>query len=83
VASCVARARQPAATATAGGLIGLSPVVEHIEWYRCVVPDGVLPANQDGEVAQFRLMRAGELCDALLREQFTVEAALILHEAGV
>jgi hypothetical protein len=24
-----------------------------------------------------------ELCDALLREQFTVEAALILHEAGV
>jgi hypothetical protein len=34
-------------------------------------------------VAQFRLMRADELCEALLREQFTVEAALILLEAGL
>ena len=58
-------------------------VVEHIDWYRCVLPDGVLPANQDGEVAQFGLMRSDELCDALLREQFTVEAALILLEAGL
>jgi 8-oxo-dGTP pyrophosphatase MutT (NUDIX family) len=56
-------------------------VVEQIDWYRCVLPDGVLPANQDGEVAQFRLMRTDELCDALLREQFTVEAALILLDA--
>jgi 8-oxo-dGTP pyrophosphatase MutT (NUDIX family) len=58
-------------------------VVEHIDWYRCVLPDGVLPANQDGEVAQFRQMRTDELCAALLREQFTVEAALILLDAGV
>jgi len=58
-------------------------VVEHIDWYRCVLPEGVLPANQDGEVAQFRLMRTDELCDALLREQFTVEAALIFLETGL
>jgi isopentenyldiphosphate isomerase len=58
-------------------------VVEQVVWYRCVVPEGVTPANQDGEVAQFRLMRAEELCEALLREQFTVEAALILLEAGL
>ena len=58
-------------------------VVEHIDWYRCVLPDGAEPVNQDGEVAQFRLMRADELCEALLREQFTVEAALILLEAGL
>ena len=57
-------------------------VVEQVQWYRCVVPDGVVPANRDGEVAQFRLMRPDELCAALLSEQFTVEAALILLEAG-
>jgi len=58
-------------------------VVEQVEWYRCVLPDGVVPVNQDGEVAQFRLMRENELCEALLREHFTVEAALILLQAGV
>ena len=58
-------------------------VVEQMEWYRCVLPEGLMPVNQDGEVAQFRLMRADELCESLLREHFTVEAALILIEAGV
>jgi len=58
-------------------------VVERLEWYRCVVPEGVVPLNQDGEVAQFRLMHADELREALLREHFTLEAALILVEAGV
>jgi 8-oxo-dGTP pyrophosphatase MutT (NUDIX family) len=58
-------------------------VVEQVQWYRCVLPDGVVPANRDGEVAQFRLMRCEELCDALVREQFTVEAALIMLEAGL
>lgn len=58
-------------------------VVEQIDWYRCVVPERVAPVNQDGEVAQFRLMRADELYEALLREQFTVEAALILLDAGL
>ncbi len=56
-------------------------VVEHVEWYRCVVPDGVVPANQDGEVAQFRLMPGEEVVDRLQRDEFTNEAALILAQA--
>jgi len=58
-------------------------VVEHIEWYRCVVPDGVVPANQDGEVAQFRLMRADELLHRLERDEFTIEAALVMMQNGL
>ena len=58
-------------------------VVEELQWYRCVVPEGVVPANQDGEVAQFRLMHADELCQGLLSDQFTVEAALIFLHCGL
>ena len=58
-------------------------VVEYIDWYRCVVPEGVTPVNQDGEVAQFRLMDARELQGRLLREEFTIEAALILARCGL
>ncbi|MDP3759060.1 MAG: NUDIX domain-containing protein [Ramlibacter sp.] len=58
-------------------------VVEHIEWYRCIVPDGVEPANQDGEVAQFRLMQGGEVLGRLESDEFTVEAALVLTRNGL
>ena len=58
-------------------------VVEHIDWYRCIVPHGVVPENQDGEVQQFRLVPAGEVASMLLRDEFTVEAALILLQAGL
>jgi 8-oxo-dGTP pyrophosphatase MutT (NUDIX family) len=58
-------------------------VVEHIEWYRCVVPEGTQPVNQDGEVAQFRLMGPGELLRRLERDEFTIEAALILTQSGL
>lgn len=58
-------------------------VVEHIEWYRCVVPDAVVPANQDGEVAQFQLMQPGEVLCRLERGEFTIEAALILTRHGL
>lgn len=60
---------------------GAGYVVEHIEWYRCIVPEGVVPVNQDGEVAQFRLMQANEVLARLQRDEFTIEAALILVEA--
>ena len=55
-------------------------VVEEIEWYTCTIPDGVVPVNQDGEVAQFRLMRSDEVVAAMQRGDFTTEAALILVE---
>lgn len=58
-------------------------VVEHIEWYRCIVPESVVPANQDGEVAQFRLMQGGDVKSLLERDEFTIEAALILTEHGL
>jgi 8-oxo-dGTP pyrophosphatase MutT (NUDIX family) len=58
-------------------------VAEYIDWYRCVVPDGVIPVNQDGEVAQFGLMTGGEVCSRLLRDEFTNEAALILTRCGL
>jgi 8-oxo-dGTP pyrophosphatase MutT (NUDIX family) len=58
-------------------------VVEHIECYRCIVPHGVVPVNQDGEVSQFRLMAGDEVLARLERDEFTLEAALILLEAGL
>jgi 8-oxo-dGTP pyrophosphatase MutT (NUDIX family) len=57
-------------------------VVEHIDWYRCVVPDGVVPENQDGEVQQFALLDAGEIAQRLVARQFTLEAALVLAACG-
>lgn len=59
---------------------GAGYVVEHIDWYRCVVPQGVVPVNQDGEVSQFKLMDAHELLSRLQRDEFTIEAALTLAE---
>ena len=50
---------------------------EFIDWYTCLVPDGLMPINQDGEVAQFVLMDEAELVAAMQRGDFTLEAALI------
>ncbi|MEP6824582.1 MAG: NUDIX domain-containing protein, partial [Ramlibacter sp.] len=70
--------RRPAADGAGTGY-----VVEHIDWYRCVLPEGVIPANQDGEVQEFRRMDAREATRRLVRDEFTTEAALILLEAGL
>lgn len=59
---------------------GAGYVVEHIDWFRCTVPDGLAPVNQDGEVAQFRLLEPGELITQMARGEFTTEAALILSD---
>jgi 8-oxo-dGTP pyrophosphatase MutT (NUDIX family) len=58
-------------------------VVEHVDWYRCLVPDGTQPVNQDGEVAQFKLMDAAEVAQRLELDQFTSEAAMTLLSAGL
>ena len=54
-------------------------VVENLDWYSCVIPEGVVPINQDGEVAQFRLMQPEEVARLMLDGEFTLEAALILN----
>jgi hypothetical protein len=46
-----------------------------------VVPEGLAPVNQDGEVAQFALLDRAELLHRLAQNQFTTEAALILVAA--
>lgn len=60
---------------------GMGYVVERIDWYHCVLPAGVVPVNQDGEVAQFCLLTTDELSRRLLGDEFTLEAALILAHA--
>ena len=65
--------RRPAVDRTGAGY-----VVEHIDWYVCTVPDGLVPLNPDGEVAQFALMDGPDLIAAMQRGDFTLEATLIL-----
>lgn len=69
--------RRPAPDANGAGY-----VVERVDWYRCTVPEGLAPVNQDGEVDEFRLMARGELVGKLQAGAFTSEAALILCAAG-
>ncbi|MFI5444384.1 NUDIX domain-containing protein [Polaromonas sp. UC242_47] len=56
---------------------GAGYVIEHIVWYRCTVPDGLVPQNQDGEVERFVLMDRAELLRKMQDHKFTREAALI------
>ncbi len=57
--------------------------VERIAWYLAQVPAGIVPSNQDGEVAQFRLMTVDEVSAQLAVDGFTLDAALMLVAAGV
>jgi len=57
-------------------------IVEWIDWYRCVVPGGVEPANQDGEVERFALLDDREVAAKLLSDEFTFEAALVLSQSA-
>lgn len=57
--------------------------IEHLDWYSCVLPDGVAPANQDGEVLQFRLMDARQLWAHVARGEVTKDASLLFGEAGL
>lgn len=56
-------------------------MVERIDWYEAVLPEGLAPVNQDGEVAQFALLAPQELLAQLAQGRFTTEAALILVAA--
>lgn len=60
---------------------GAAYVVEDIDWFRCVVPAGMEPVNQDGEVEGFRLETPEDIAVRLADGAFTPEAALILCDA--
>ena len=51
---------------------------EFIEWYVVTLPDGLMPINQDGEVAQFALIDQAHLLAGMQRGEFTLEASLIM-----
>jgi 8-oxo-dGTP pyrophosphatase MutT (NUDIX family) len=59
---------------------GAGYVVEHIDWFHALVPDGMEPVNQDGEVAQFQLVTQEALVRDLAAGAYTTEAALILAD---
>ena len=52
-------------------------VVQDLEWFTCVVPAGVVPQNQDGEVLAFDCLEAPELAARLARDEFTLDAGLL------
>jgi 8-oxo-dGTP pyrophosphatase MutT (NUDIX family) len=60
---------------------GTGYLAERIDWFTALVPDGVVPQNQDGEVAQFVCASVEEVLDTMGRGQFTLEAGLILAAA--
>ena len=53
-------------------------MVEHIEVFEAVIPDALVPQNQDGEVERFDCITPYELHERLRADAFTLEAALIL-----
>jgi isopentenyldiphosphate isomerase len=59
---------------------GLGYVVERIDWFEAVLPDSLMPNNQDGEVQQFKLVSPDVLLDMLVANVFTTEAAIILAQ---
>ena len=60
---------------------GIGYMVEVTDWFECTVPEGIVPVNQDGEVAQFLLLEPDELVARSHRNEFTLEAALVLVAA--
>ncbi len=68
--------RRPADDGTRHGYM-----VEDIAWSRCVLPDGLVPCNQDGEVERFECVSPQEVVARLHRGLFTDEAALVLVQA--
>lgn len=53
-------------------------LIERVEVYEAVVPEGLMPANQDGEVASFACLARDELLQRLAAGAFTLEAGLML-----
>lgn len=56
-------------------------MVEHIHMFEATVPNGLVPANQDGEVERFECLDSATLRSRLHEDAFTLEAALITATA--
>lgn len=56
-------------------------VHERLDWFVATLAPGVVPQNQDGEVAQFALMESAEVAKRLERDEFTIDAGLLLLAA--
>jgi 8-oxo-dGTP pyrophosphatase MutT (NUDIX family) len=59
---------------------GAGYMQERIHWYQALLPQGLEPHNQDGEVAQFQCIDRATLEAWLLAGRFTPEASLILAD---
>ena len=57
---------------------GIGYMVECIDWFRCTVPEGLEPCNQDGEVERFELWSPAQVRERIAAGDFTLEAALVL-----
>jgi 8-oxo-dGTP pyrophosphatase MutT (NUDIX family) len=53
-------------------------MIEHIDVFEAIVPVGVVPENQDGEVQCFERVEPAPLRQRLMLGAFTLEASLIL-----
>ena len=60
------------------GGAGLGHMRERIAWWSARLPDGVVPVNQDGEVARFERWSHAAAQAQLAAGAFTPEAALVL-----
>lgn len=59
---------------------GVGYMQESIHWHHAIVPEGLVPQNMDGEVAQFQCIPLEQLQTWLMQDQFTPEASLILAD---
>lgn len=51
---------------------------ERIDWFCAVVPQGMAPENQDGEVECFDLLTVDAVRDLVAQGRFTLEAGLVM-----
>lgn len=56
-------------------------VIEDVEWFTCTLPAGVLPSNQDGEVAGFECLAPAALAARLEQDGFTHDASVLYATA--
>ncbi|WP_298213263.1 NUDIX domain-containing protein [Acidovorax sp.] len=63
-------------TSREGG--GAGHMRERIDWFCAQVPEGMEPANQDGEVERFELLTLDTVRQRVAQGQFTPEAGLVI-----